>query len=82
MISNARKILTYRQYKSGEGTHHYDVKYTGEWEDWELINAVDTGKTDNPTREELTGNFNYGGYVERIYETEDVKRARVGVYYD
>lgn len=86
MISKERKILSYNKYKTGFGTHHYDVKYVGEWEEWALINCIDRGITE-PSEEEYEANnkdcgINYGGYVEPVYETEDIKRARVGIYYD
>ena len=77
----SRKILSTRLLKTGYGTHLYDVKYTGVWEDWELINAIDNHKYDNPSKEDLKGS-NYGGYVHKHYETAEITRATVGVYYD
>lgn len=77
----SRKILTAVRFQSGYGTHKYDVKYTGEWSENELINAIDNGVYENPTDEELRCN-NYGGYVKEIYKRDGVTRAEVGVYYD
>ena len=73
----ARKLL-----KTGYGTHTYDVKYKGEWEEQELINAVDNAcYKENPTEADLYC-LNYGGAVTPIHNTGEIKRAEVRVYYD
>lgn len=92
-ISNkqARKILKIEMYKSGYGTHHYYVTYTGEWDDKALINAVDCYNYSEEVQGEVTDEVheqykdkkcNFGGYVELISNNDGVKKARLGVYYD
>lgn len=76
-----RKILVANLFKTGYGTHHYDVKYKGEWDDEELITAIDNKAYDNPTAEQLVP-CHFGGYVEKHYSNEGITRATVGVYYD
>lgn len=74
----SRKILSARKYESGSGTNKYDVEFEGEWSDMDLITAIDNGKYDNPTEEDLKPNH-YGGWVKRF---SDDKSAIVHVYYD
>lgn len=77
-----RQILSADCYASGNGTHRYKVTYTGDWQNWELITAVDNQHWDNPTMNDLCIGH-YGGYVNDVHENEDgTKTARVGVYYD
>lgn len=81
-----RKILSIKLLSTGYGTHSYDTKYQGEWEDWALINCID-GKVYEPTEEEYEKynkdcRMNWGGNVERIYTNEGITRAKVDVYYD
>lgn len=76
-----RKILAARMIATGYGTHKYDVKYQGEWEDMDLVTAIDNRVYDNPTPEQLSISH-YGGYVKKIYEQDGITRAEVGVYYD
>ena len=83
----SRKILAVKPLKSGCGTHHYEIKYQGEWDDTALINAIDT-KSYEPDEERyqelLTKIYNFGGYVDIVYEDkkEDIYKAYAGVYYD
>ncbi|MCD7779634.1 MAG: hypothetical protein LUH05_03050 [Candidatus Gastranaerophilales bacterium] len=76
-----RKILACHCYKTGYGTHYYDIKYKGIWSDDELINAIDNKVYDNPRPEQLICN-NYGGFVDVVYCDDNITRANVGVYYD
>lgn len=83
-----REIKSCVRYKTGHGTHYFDVEYTGEWGNLALINAVDLGKH-KPTEDEYNHLnspeclCNWGGFVEPLTATEEGnKRARVGVYYD
>ena len=82
VISNDRHILSADLFNSGFGTHHYKVSYTGEWEDLDLITAVDKGLYDNPTEEQLSTYGHYGGYVSEKTTKDGVTAAEVGVYYD
>lgn len=72
-----REILKANMFQTGHGTHKYDAEYKGEWEDWELITAIDNRKWINPTEEDLRIGH-YGGYVRRYGENQ----AIVHVYYD
>lgn len=76
-----KHILAVKLLETGCGTHKYDVKYTGEWKDEDLITAIDNQAYHNPTAEDLQISH-FGGYVEPVYTKEDVNRAIVGVYYD
>lgn len=78
-----RQLLAMNLYETGAGTHKYDVKYTGEWKDLELVNAVDNRCTKkNPTKEDLYCS-NFGGVVYKVHSSdENVSRALVYVYYD
>lgn len=81
-----REILVMNLIDTGYGTHKYDVKYSGEWDDWALVNCVDTKKL-KPTEEEYEAynqdcGMNYGGAVNRIYSKDGITRAIVAVYYD
>lgn len=78
MSSKERRITQAQLYKSGHGTHYYKVKYEGEWEDIELITAIDNRTYENPTYEELSRISHYGGYVQKLNKGE----ALVEVYYD
>lgn len=79
-----RRVLVANQTSMGYGTKRYDVKYYGEWEEEELISAVDNGIFHIPTDEDLIPRH-FGGYVHNYYsENKDsnIKRAEVAVYYD
>lgn len=83
-----REILSQTCTGSGCGTHHYDVKYKGEWEAWALINCCDIHKY-KPTDEEYEKynkdcKMNWGGNVKVIYSDKEtgITRAEVDVYYD
>lgn len=65
-----KKILSISPPQQGYGCYHYDVKYQGEWEDLELIRAVD--KENSP----------FGGRVENIYSRDGIHRSEVICYYD
>lgn len=83
-----REILTMNLTGTGYGTHHYDVKYTGEWTDWALINCTDE-HIYKPTDEQYEqyskdAGLNWGGHVQKVYTDEEtgISRAEVDVYYD
>lgn len=81
-----RKILAVNNHRTGYGTHHYDIKYQGDWEGWALINCMDIGLYE-PTEEQYEKynkdcGMNYGGYIHKQYTNEGITRAEVGVYYD
>ena len=82
-----RKILEHNCTRTGYGTHHYNVKYQGEWDDWALINCIDIHLT-HPTEEQYEHynkdcRMNWGGYVKRLGTDENgITTAEVGVNYD
>lgn len=77
-----REIINSDKYATGYGTHKYIIEYTGDWEDMELITALDNRKYKNPSPEDLTISH-YGGYVKNKVDLGNgIKRAYVGVYYD
>ena len=81
-----REIIHSRLLKTGYGTHHYYVIYTGDWNETTLINCLDI-KLFKPTEEEYkeyseVTNMNYGGYVNIISERNGITTAKVGIYYD
>lgn len=83
-----REILSMVKTRTGYGTHHYDVKYKGEWDDWALINCVDEHIL-KPTEEQYKeynrdAGLNFGGHVKQFYSDKEtgISRAEVDVYYD
>ena len=82
MITNERHILNADLFTTGYGTHKYNVSFTGEWSDLDLITAVDKQLYNNPSEEQLKNYSHYGGNVKREKESNGVITAIVEVYYD
>lgn len=81
-----RKIIHSRLLKTGYGTHHYYVEYTGDWNETTLINCLDANIF-APTDEEYEKYseemcMNFGGYVEKLSTGNGITTAKVGIYYD
>lgn len=81
-----REIIHSRLLKTGNGTHHYKIKYTGDWDAKALVNCLDA-KLFKPTDKEYkeyseATDMNYGGYVNIISEENGITTAKVGIYYD
>ncbi len=82
IFDKPRKILVANLISNKNSIKKYDVEYTGEWEDWELITAIDNGVYDNPDKESLKI-CHYGGTVINLSsEVPDTKKALVSVYID
>lgn len=86
-MSEERKLISIHRYQTGYGTHHYIVKYKGDWGEWALINCVDEHLFDPDPEEYERYNqdcrLNFGGYVEKQSTDEQgITTAKVGVYYD
>jgi len=79
-----RRILNTDLFFHACGTKKYKVKYQGEWSDMDLITAIDNGKYNNPTEDDLKIGH-YGGWVKRFTNVPDedgTLYAEVHVYYD
>lgn len=77
-----RKIIRADLFFSQCGTHKYHCLWTGDWEEIDLITAIDNRKFDNPTEEDLTISH-FGGRIENYRVNQDgTQEGVVCVYYD
>lgn len=82
IFEKPRKIFEANLVSNKNNVKKYVVEYTGEWEDWELITAVDNKLYDNPSKEILKINH-YGGKVLNLpSEAPNIKNALVSIYID
>lgn len=79
-----KKIIDMHLVTSGCGTHKFYVEWTGEWEEIDLITAVDNrivGRV--PTDEDLKRACHFGGRIEDYkVRANGVQTGIVCVYFD
>lgn len=77
-----RKIYKADLYYTGHGTHKFHCLFTGDWDEIDLITAVDNRVFDDPKEEDLKISH-YGGVVKNYRVNGDgTQEAEVYVYYD
>lgn len=80
-----RQIIDVERFKTGHGTHYYNVTWRGNFTDKELIDVVDNKNFDPIEDESLIVGYNYGGIVTRFSDdvnVADVHSGIVEVWYD